>query len=272
MSGVLGICLGIFSSLQAQFPSNRYMVHPSPYAQAPEELEIPQPPPIVPPPARRVELPLETQPLPAKPRSPLLPERAADILDFWFGILPSATFFPVDKIATWFGASPEIDSQIQENFTQDVLNALRGEYNGWRETPQGRLALILLLDQFPRHIYRYKPQQFMFDRMARALVLEGMQRGDDQALYPVERAFFYLPLEHAEDLQMQNLSVTSYQKLLETAPQNMKMQIESFLRYAILHQQQIARFGRFPHRNAILGRESTPEEVVFLSQWGKPSF
>lgn len=190
-----------------------------------------------------------------------------EILDFWFGFLPGPNYFPQDKMPIWFASSPEIDRQIRDNFGQDVINAERGEYNNWRDTPHGRLALIILLDQFSRHIYRKQPQEFMFDRMARALVIEGIQKGDDKRLYPIERAFFYLPLEHAEDLQMQNLSVASYQQLLVASPEALKPQMEDFLQAAIMHQQQIARFGRFPYRNAILGRDSTPEETVFLMQW-----
>lgn len=230
--------------------------------------------PIVPPP-RIPPMPppvIESQAPPNWSRAPLVPGRALDILDFWFGLLPNPVYFPQDKLEIWFADTPEIDRQMRGYFSQDVLNAVRGDYNQWRETPRGRLALILLLDQFPRHIYRNQPQSFMFDRMARALVLEGMQKGDDQQLYPIERAFFYLPLEHSEDLNMQNLSVASYQQLVAQSPMAIKPQMNAFLQYAFIHQQQIALFGRFPARNAILGRESTPEEVVFLNQWGKSSF
>ncbi len=200
-----------------------------------------------------------------------LPERAQQILDFWFGPLPSPIFFPVEKISTWFANSPDSDWQIRENFSQDIVKAMRGELNSWRETPRGRLALIVLLDQFPRHIYRNQPQAFTADSMARGLVIEGLQKGDDKRLYPVERAFFYLPLEHTEDLAMQNLSVELYQQLLAQSSVMIRPQMQEFLRFAILHWQHIIQFGRFPHRNAILGRESTPEEVVFLTQW-KRSF
>lgn len=205
-------------------------------------------------------------------KAPITPERALDILDFWFGFLPSPDIFPEDKMSIWFADSPEVDRQIRGNFFNDFQNALRGDYNSWRETPRGRLALILLLDQIPRHIYRNKPQEFMSDLMARSLVLEGMQKGDDDQLYPIEKAFFYLPLEHSENLGLQNLSVASYRRLLAEAPMDIKPEMQAFLRYAILHKQQIDRFGRFPHRNPILGRESTPEEVVFLNQWGRLSF
>ena len=196
-------------------------------------------------------------------------DRIPVILDFWFGVLPNPNFFPENKMAIWFASKPEIDRQIRDYFFQDVLNAQQGKYNQWRETPRGRLALILLLDQFPRHIYRNKPQAFMLDQMARALVLEGMQKGDDQRLYLIEKAFFYLPLEHAENLDMQNLAVNAYRRLLAESPEQIHPQMQDFLQSAIAHQQQIVRFGRFPYRNAILGRPSTSEETVFLMQSGK---
>lgn len=207
---------------------------------------------------------------PSTPSSQISP-RISDILDFWFGSLPDPSYFPQNKVPIWFTETTEIDRQMRENFSQDVQAALNGEYNHWRATPKGRLALILLLDQFTRHIYRNKPQEFVGDPMARGLVLEGLQQGDDQSLYPIEKAFFYLPLEHTENLDMQNLVVSLYRRLLMDAPSSMKPKIDAFLQYAIMHRRQIASFGRFPHRNFILKRKSTPEEIIFLKQWGKPS-
>lgn len=235
----------------------------------PVPTEVRLPPPLPLPPGQGVRpLPLENQ-NPLLPVAPVPMDRIADIIDFWFGILPGPDYFPEDKKQMWFEASPEVDRLIRQNFTQDMMSAARGEYNSWRETPKGRLALILLLDQFPRHIYRNQPQAFQLDPMARGLVLEGIQKGDDRWLYPIERAFFYLPLEHAEDPVMQALSVRMYQQLLAQSPPDMKFYMKQFLRYALVHQQQITRFGRFPHRNAALRRQSTPEEIIFLNQWGR---
>ncbi len=278
-------CLPLF--LHAQYPSSGYApIVPNtvgasvapvvPLEPRPEPVFVTPPPTFVTPPPRVIP---PTPPLiqqnmqpPLAPNAPLVAERAQDILNFWFGDLPNPAIFPEEKVPIWFGRSPEIDRQIRDNFSQDLINAMRGEYNNWRETPRGRLALILLLDQFTRHIYRNTAQSFMADRMARALVLEGLQKGDDRHLYPVERAFFYLPLEHAEDLQTQNLSVAYYQQLVAESPMLIRPRMEAFLQYAIKQRQQIARFGRFPHRNAVLGRESTPEEVIFLNQSGRSSF
>lgn len=188
------------------------------------------------------------------------------ILEFWFGPFLTADYFPRDKMSIWYPSDPDINRQILDNFEQDFLNAQKGEYNHWRNNPRGRLALILLLDQFPRYVYLNRPQEFLTDRMAKALVLEAIQKGEDKKLYPIERAFFYLPLQHAEDLELQDLSVAYYRQLWMESSEQVRPQIEDFLKGALLHRQQIARFGRFPYRNAILGRESTPEETEFLLQ------
>lgn len=190
-----------------------------------------------------------------------------EIINFWFGYLPGPDYFPEDKMQIWFANTPEIDRQVRMKFAQDLINAEKGDYNSWRDTPRGRLALILLLDQVPRYLFRNQPQSFMMDRMARAIVLEGIQKGDDKDLYPIERAFFYLPLKHAEDLDMQNLSVNLYRQLAMQSPEGVRLQLNDVLQSAIMHRQQIVQFGRFPNRNAILNRESTPEETVFLMQW-----
>ncbi len=262
ISQVLGICLQTIPLfLQAQVYPNA----PFPTSQASAKTAA-LPSPLPGPPA------LGAQPLPMMPNVPLGEDRIEDILNFWFGFLPGPDFFPEEKLQVWFASTPEIDRQIRNHFLSDMINASRGEYNSWRETPRGLLALILLLDQFPRHIYRNQPRAFALDRMAKALVLEGLQKGEDKPLFPIERAFFYLPLEHSEDFATQDLSVASYRQLVVQSPEAIRPQMQDFLQSAILHQQQIARFGRFPYRNAILERESTFEETLFLTQWGRRVF
>jgi uncharacterized protein (DUF924 family) len=198
--------------------------------------------------------------------NPYLPDRAEEVLDYWFGYLPGPDYVPEDKIPIWFAETPRSESILRQRFGQDVAMARRGAYNSWRETPAGRLALILLLDLIPRQIYRDQAQAFASDPMARALVIEGMQEKQDQWLYPVERAFFYLPLEHAENPEIQKLSVDVYYRLLMEAPPGMKPFIRRFYEYALTHQQQIEKFGRFPARNAILDRETTPDELEYLKR------
>lgn len=199
-------------------------------------------------------------------RYPLIPERALEVLDFWFGYLPTADYYPSSKGSLWFDANPAIDLQLQNLFGEDVKKAAQGELNQWRETARGRLALILLLEQFPRRIYRNKSQAYTLDPMARGLVQEGLQKGDENKLYPIEQVFFYLPFAHAEDPYLQGLSVDLYRKLIGESPPNIRPKIIDFFRYALVNQEQIKKFGRFPHRNNVLQRKSTPEEKQFLDQ------
>ena len=195
------------------------------------------------------------------------PLRAEEILNFWFGILTHPSDLPTNKLPVWLGNNPRVDEYIKDHFFQDLQMARRGELNEWRLTPRGRLALIIILDQFTRRIYPGQLQSISSDGMARGLVLEGIRKKDDEKLFPIERAFFYLPLEHSEDLEMQNLAIYSYEKLLAQSPLTLKPAIQKFLNFAWFHQKQIALFGRFPHRNAMLGRQSTPDELLFLEQF-----
>ncbi|MBA2369328.1 MAG: DUF924 domain-containing protein [Candidatus Protochlamydia sp.] len=199
--------------------------------------------------------------------SKIVPERAQEVLNFWFGELADEENFPTDKVGLWVGG-PETYRGISDQFLQDFQQAIVGGLNDWRQTPRGRLALILLLDQFPRHLYPHSPQALASDSMARGLVLEGLQRGDDTKLFPVERAFFYLPLERVEEIKFQDLSVEYFKNLVEESPASIKPQMQKFLDFAILNREIISKFGRFPYRNAILRRESTPEEQVYLYQMG----
>jgi len=273
--------------LQGQVAPMQPMGHP------PSKYMLPGPFPTPTQAAPQVHPPLPPGPLPVPPPDALpgfgMPERPMGfqeglrqppteaqithdhilrVLDFWFGFLSGPDYFPNDKLEVWLANTPEVERQIRMQFSQDVANAERGEYNHWRETPQGRLALILLLDQITRHLYRNRPQAFALDRMARAVVLEGIRKGDDKELYPIERAFFYLPLEHAEDMELQNLSVNLYRQLALQSPEAIRMQMYDVYQSALMHHQQISRFGRFPHRNAVLGRETTPDETAFLKQQG----
>jgi len=145
---------------------------------------------------------------------------------------------------------------------------LAGELTSWGETPHGELARIILLDQFPRNIYREQPRAFAYDMQALSWTLEGLAKQSDQQLRPVERVFFYLPLEHAEDLGHQETSVKLFRELVEAVPQEQRNTFAGFFDFAVRHHDIIDRFGRFPHRNVILGRESTSEEEEFLTQPG----
>lgn len=179
-----------------------------------------------------------------------------DVLTYWFGADQRE-----DRTKLWFAGEPFVDQEIRERFALLLQEGVDHKLETWKQTPKGRLALIVLIDQFSRNIYRGKAQAFEADLIAQKLCLEGIALGEDVKLSPIERVFFYLPLEHAEDLALQALSIEQFQKLAEHGSV-----FESFLKYALLHQLIIERFGHFPHRNALLGRVSTSEERQFLKQ------
>ncbi|MCE2982780.1 MAG: DUF924 domain-containing protein [Parachlamydia sp.] len=190
-------------------------------------------------------------------------EAYQDLLTFWFGELKDPAFYPQEKEVIWRGG-PETTHFIESNYREFFDQALAGDLNEWRQTPRGRLALILLLDQFSRHLYPQTTKAFALDPMARGLVLEGIQKGDDKKLFPIERAFFYLPLERSEEKRFQDLSVASYLRLLYESPEPIKGNVQGFLDAARKNQRVIEQFGRFPHRNQALGRKPTAAEVIFL--------
>jgi len=195
-------------------------------------------------------------------------ERAATVLEFWFGDQPPEAKVPRQRLRFWFGGEEQSDRLIRERFAGDVEAAAEGRYDDWTATAHGSLALILLLDQFPRNIYRDSPRAYAADSKAVRVALAGLEAAQDRSLAPVQRAFFYLPLEHAEVLALQQRSVALFQALLKEAPPVLRSNCEGFLDYAVRHRDIIARFGRFPHRNATLGRPSTDEELEFLKQPG----
>jgi len=193
-----------------------------------------------------------------------------DVLRFWFGSLgPDGTVDEAHR-AQWFAASVEVDRRCREAFEADLERAARGELDHWSATPPGQLALIVLLDQFSRNIYRGTARAFAQDAKALALCLEGLERGTDRLLRPIERVFFYMPLQHAEDRDAQRRSVECFEGLLAEVSPLQRPLFEDFLDYARRHGAVIERFGRFPHRNAILGRPSTAEELAFLAGAGAP--
>jgi uncharacterized protein (DUF924 family) len=190
--------------------------------------------------------------------------RINEVLNYWFGDLESKEEFPLNKSRIWFSGGIEIDQEIKTRFEPLVMKAVDHQLDTWKESPRGRLALIILIDQFTRNIYRGKPEAFAYDSIAQEVALEGLDLGVDQKLFPAERVFFYLPLEHAENLELQELSLVKFKTLVAEASPAIASILESYADYAERHQVIIKRFGRFPHRNAIVGRTSTPEEIEFL--------
>lgn len=195
-------------------------------------------------------------------------ETHGKVIDFWFGSDPSDTVVAQQKSTLWWAKKDETDREIAQRFGDHIELAARGELNAWTESPRSMLALILLTDQFPRSAYRNTPKAFAYDFFAQQWCRTGLEQGMDRQLRPIERIFFYLPLEHAESMELQEQSVRLYTKLFQEVPSNQVDQFRGYLTFALRHRSIIARFGRFPHRNAILGRVSTPEEEAFLLEPG----
>jgi uncharacterized protein (DUF924 family) len=186
-----------------------------------------------------------------------------EVLDFWF-LPPTAEDYGKPREA-WFRKDARFDASIAERFGAAIAQAVAGGLREWdREGAQGTLARILVLDQFTRNAFRGTPESFAGDALALAAAAELEASGADRMLAPLQRWFAYMPFEHAEDARMQEKSVTLFGELARVNNGD----FAGALDYAHKHRGVIARFGRFPHRNAILGRASTPEELAFLSQPG----
>jgi uncharacterized protein (DUF924 family) len=199
---------------------------------------------------------------------------ANDILDYWIGQGPFDAARLTERAAFWFGGDGPAktaarDAQIREKLEPLLERAVRGEFDSWSSSPRRRLALILLYDQVPRNIYRGTAKSFAFDAKALSLAVEGLHFAADQALNAVERLFFYLPLEHAESMEAQDASVKAFERLAAEAPAELRGFLEGTVKYAKTHRDIVAKFGRFPHRNEVLRRDSTPAEIEWLASGGE---
>ncbi|MHB8825281.1 MAG: DUF924 family protein [Thiobacillus sp.] len=190
------------------------------------------------------------------------------VLDFWFGAPGPATEVAARQRPLWFAKSAANDQIVAARFAETLVAAGKGDLDNWAVSPRGRLALIVVLDQFPHHVHRGHGQSFAYDARSLALALNMIEHGEDARVTPIERVFVYLPLEHAESIEMQDRSVALYEKLVNEAAADERQLFEGFLDYARKHRDVVARFGRFPHRNELLGRPSTLEEIEFLKQPG----
>jgi uncharacterized protein (DUF924 family) len=184
---------------------------------------------------------------------------APDVLRFWFGEPGSAE--SLGSRSLWFTKSAATDALIAAQFGATVEDALLGRHDDWAATPRGALALVIVLDQFTRNVFRDTPRAFAGDARALAVATRLVDTARDLALAPMERWFVYMPFEHSERLVDQHESVRLFERLAADG-------LEAPLDWARKHFDVVARFGRFPHRNAILGRDSTPEELEFLKQPG----
>lgn len=183
----------------------------------------------------------------------------APILEFWFGAAPVVY---AERRKLWFGKDAAVDAEIRRRFSGAWQRAAAGDLARWESDAGGALALTLLLDQFPRNMFRDTPEAFASDALAQGVAGRALDRGLDRLLPPVQRLFFYLPFEHSERLEDQERSVRLSSQFRGDP------ELHDVYEYAVKHRDVIARFGRFPHRNAILGRESTPAEAAFLREPG----
>lgn len=200
-----------------------------------------------------------------------LDPRLSQVLEYWLGAEMPTNESALSRKQLWFTKSEETDEEIRHLFGAVLQEALLGKLDGEAmESPLGWLSVLIVLDQFTRNAYRGTPKSFAGDKKARELALKGIDLGwdVDETIAPVARIFVYLPLEHAEDIEMQNSSVVAFEQLHQEAPPELKEFFAGTLDYAHKHLDVIEQFGRFPHRNIILGRESTEAEKAYLSQPG----
>ena len=200
-----------------------------------------------------------------------LPPQARDVLDFWFGDAPTAADPSGVKAvaARWFNGGDAFDREIEDRFAGLPDRLAAGDAAIWvRAGPHGVVAALIGLDQFPRNLFRGAPRAFAFDPLALSLSKQAIDAGEDRRLHPLERVFVYLPLEHSENLDDQRRSVALFDALRAEAGAPERDFVHEAWVYAVKHLEVIQRFGRFPHRNAVLGRESTPEEIEYLKQPG----
>jgi len=184
---------------------------------------------------------------------------------FWFGNL--AQGMPSeDNIKKWFGFSPDTDAEIKEQFGDVVEQAANGELDEWRNSPQGAVVLTILFDQFPRNIFRRTERAFAYDGKALQLAKDSIAKKYDRSMHFAERLFCYMPFIHTEDESMQHKGVVLFQQLVNQASGEQYEFAQHSLKEARKHLNIIIRFGRFPHRNEVLGRVSTEEEMQFLAR------
>lgn len=197
-----------------------------------------------------------------------------DVLSFWLGPDRADHDEVAKRSPTWFAVDEAFDATLRDRFAAAVDEASQGELSSWEETPEGRLALILLLDQMRRNLFRDTAAMVEKDAEALRLVLEGFEAGHFQRLHLFEKVFFLMPFQHSEDLAVQAEGVERFSALAEEArregvPPAVQERFDSFVKFAERHRVVVERFGRFPHRNAFLGRATPPEEQRFLDEKGR---
>jgi len=191
---------------------------------------------------------------------------AEELLRFWFGPLDDDGFSDDAHCQRWYAKDPGFDETLRERFGELHARASRGELAPWKETPRGRLALVLLLDQLSRNLYRDTSAMYDNDAEALAVAEQALDAGDEAALAPQERYFLYMPFMHAEDRDAQARCLALFERAQAQLPAPLADRFDP--KWAVMHKAIVDRFGRFPHRNELLDRESTPEEREFLTKPG----
>ena len=190
------------------------------------------------------------------------------VVQFWFGDVDSLGRSDVMHSRRWFMKDEALDREIADRFGDTYADVRAGLREAWLDDPRGRVAYVIVLDQFARNMFRGTARAFEGDRQALAAAVEGVARHDDAALTVSERSFLYMPYMHSEEIGMQERSVALFTELAASAPSELRASMVAAVQYAEEHREIIARYGRFPHRNTVLGRESTPEEIAFIAQPG----
>lgn len=192
-----------------------------------------------------------------------------DVLQFWFADAAESPAKAEARLPLWFEATAEVDARIRDRYGATVEAAARGELESWTHAPRPTLALVVLLDQLPRNIWRGTARAFAHDAQALAVARQAVTAGFPGQLAPIEQPFLVMPYEHSESLAVQHEALRFCREIVASAPPAWRPFLESFVPFLQQHYDLIARFGRFPHRNAVLGRASTPEEAAYLAGGGK---
>lgn len=194
---------------------------------------------------------------------------ADDILECWFGDAVRDAGAAQARNKLWFGRDARFDALLAERFGDLPRRMRQGVFDAWMQAPRTSLARIIVLDQFPRNIFRASPEAYAFDQAALSAAIDAVAKHHDDALHPLEAVFMYLPFEHAEDPSMQARAVQLFESLQRRAPRELTQLFASFTDYAHRHAAVVSQFGRFPHRNEALGRASTSEENAYLAAGGQ---
>ena len=192
-------------------------------------------------------------------------EKIEEIVNFWFAGYHGPYDYEPGMMGKWFSSEPAFNDEIRTRFGEDFLKASNGEHENWAETPRGALALVILFDLFSRNLYPDTPENVANDASAVRVARQAIDKGFDQLVWPLHRVFFYMPFMHAEDLELQRLGIRKWDENMESDPQARET-FEGFKSFSLMHLVVIEKYGRFPGRNKMLGRENTAEEEEYLIQ------